>query len=639
MRSVLPFLLMLSVILVTLSGCRENQVVTDYTGQEYTNLKSTLTDGWNTWNTYSVLSHVLLPEALSINIYARDYESERLLKNAFIGNKVYRSEIAIPGDHTADGSYTDLQVGFETLGFRVQTTAENDNIIILITPVADSVNEGSIVIHPDIIWNRTGEILPEKDCMYAALPGKQIKIYPSLGNFIYNPGDSTFEFPVTDTIAITTGQPMKMESILDKIETAHLTFQSTRDTIEKVRDIMAAIQTVTTWNTIYDPTHDRVITPVSRIWNTGWDGYVLFCWDNYFVSYMFTLFSKELAYANAIEITNEITEPGFIPNFAATNDLKSRDRSQPPVGSLMVKEIYRKYQEKWFLYEVYDELLVWNRWWPQHRDTDGLLCWGSDPYEPLFQHATEQVQNCLQGAKYESGLDNSPMYDEAGFDTLTHQMMLADVGLNSLYIADCKALAGIATALDRDADARELLRRASRYSDNLEELWDKYFGMHLNMHTDTRQFSKRISPTNFYPLLAHSTTQKKAETMINYHFFYSNEFYGDWIIPSIARNDPAYPDNSYWRGRIWAPMNFLVYLGLRNYDLPRTREKLADKSAELLLENWKKYRFVNENYNAETGMGNDVRNSDNFYHWGGLLGMTYLIEQGYVLPTEEPLPE
>ncbi|MBL7112335.1 MAG: hypothetical protein ISS19_10390 [Bacteroidales bacterium] len=91
---------------------------------------------------------------------------------------------------------------------------------------------------------------------------------------------------------------------------------------------------------------------------------------------MFSMDNKELTYANAIEITHEITESGFVPNFAATNDLKSRDRSQPPVGSMTVKEIYKKYPEKWFLHEVFDDLLTWNRWWPENRNTDGLHCWG-----------------------------------------------------------------------------------------------------------------------------------------------------------------------------------------------------------------------------------------------------------------------
>ncbi|WP_425460037.1 MGH1-like glycoside hydrolase domain-containing protein [Exilibacterium tricleocarpae] len=34
-------------------------------------------------------------------------------------------------------------------------------------------------------------------------------------------------------------------------------------------------------------------------------------------------------------------------------------------------------------------------------------------------------------------------------------------------------------------------------------------------------------------------------------------------MPSIARNDPSFKDNTYWRGRIWAPMNFLGSVGLK----------------------------------------------------------------------------
>ena len=51
----------------------------------------------------------------------------------------------------------------------------------------------------------------------------------------------------------------------------------------------------------------------------------------------------------------------------------------------------------------------------------------------------------MQGARYESGLDNSTMYDAPGYDAATNRMMLADVGLMSLYIADRDALVGAAS--------------------------------------------------------------------------------------------------------------------------------------------------------------------------------------------------
>jgi len=216
-------------------------------------------------------------------------------------------------------------------------------------------------------------------------------------------------------------------------------------------------------------------------------------------------------------------------------------------------------------------------------------------------------------------------------------MRLADAGLTGLYIADCNALSEIAGVLGKDKEQRELKDRGSYYTKNLQKLWSEDKGFFLNMHTDSKEFNNRTSPTNFYPLLGKAATQRQAERMIKEHFYNPDEFWGDWVIPSISRNDLAFHDNDYWRGRIWAPMNFLVYLGLCNYDLPDARKDLAEKSKNLLMKNWKAYRFINENYNSETGEGSDVMSSDNFYHWGALLGVTYLIEKGILLPPEEPL--
>ncbi len=76
-------------------------------------------------------------------------------------------------------------------------------------------------------------------------------------------------------------------------------------------------------------------------------------------------------------------------------------------------------------------------------------------------------------------------------------------------------------------------------------------------------------------------------------------------------------------------MNFLVYLGLRNYDLDRTRKDLAERSHKLLMKSWQSDRAIFENYNSITGVGTDVRSSDGYYHWGALLGVIGLMEQGY----------
>jgi len=159
-------------------------------------------------------------------------------------------------------------------------------------------------------------------------------------------------------------------------------------------------------------------------------------------------------------------------------------------------------------------------------------------------------------------------------------------------------------------------------------MWDEKTGMFLNLDLHTHHFSSRLSPTNFYPLLAGAATAQQARTMIAKHLRNPVEFWGEWVIPSIARNDSAYADQNYWRGRIWGPMNYLVYLGLRNYDKAAARD-VAAKSYELFLKEWAANRHVHENYNANTGSGDDVTSSDRFYHWGALLGyVEYLERQG-----------
>jgi hypothetical protein len=73
-------------------------------------------------------------------------------------------------------------------------------------------------------------------------------------------------------------------------------------------------------------------------------------------------------------------------------------------------------------------------------------------------------------------------------------------------------------------------------------------------------------------------------------------------------------------------MNWLVYLGLRNYDQPEARRQLAEKSRALFEQEWTRNGHVHENYNALTGAGDDVSSSDRFYHWGALLGLLSLQE-------------
>ena len=605
---------------------------------EYRELQKRVARGWNTWNTTSVLSHAHLPEGFAITLglkssgagphYQRDfYPANETLK---------RAEKIRLGPHADDGSYTELTLEWQSGGWAkdtpntyfVQSATEADEVFVFVTVKQRAERRPAhLYVEAGFLWNRPGHVTREGEVLRAEGGGRAFEVRQTAkdaGDPFGTTNTAYFSAALDGELAVYTG-PRKT---LDEVKA--IVARRQREHAERLSkwgdhaELFTAMQTILAWNLVYDPENDRAISPVSRLWNTNWGGYVLFDWDTYFAAFMYSIYNEDLAHANAVEVTKGWTKHGFVPNFASAYGLKSEDRSQPPVGSLMALEIFKRHRKTWFLQEVYEELLAWNRWWPGARGCQGVLCWGSDK-EVV---ALDGSGHTWQAALYESGLDNSPMYDEVPFNPDTNLLEQADVGLTGLYAADCRALAEIAEVLGQAADAAELRAREEKYAAALRGLWDEKSGMYLNRRTDTGRASPRLSPTNFYPLIAKVPTAAQAQRMAREHYFNPAEFHGEWVIPSIARNVSGFADQAYWSGRIWGPMNFLVYLGLRNYDLPEARADLVSRSKALLIRSWRSEGAIYENYNAITGAGNDVTSSDAFYHWGALLGVISLVEEG-----------
>lgn len=606
--------------------------------QKYEEMQRSIAKGWNTWDTRSVLRHVLLPYGVAVDINLIASDGERM-NHFFIGDRKKGSAQMRPGTHSYNGYYTDITALWNGVALRVESAADCLSNVIMISPQAENVSGGKVIISLKTLWQRANYVSSADNKFSIKTIADNLDITGEvLGEFIEN-RNGEIVLSADKPVIINCGINLTVEEAQTLIEEHRSNFvASNKKKYGSCYDEYNAMQNVLGWDNIYDPTICKVITPVSRIWNVGWSnspdlgGFVLFCWDTYFASMMLSTDSKELAYANAVEITRGITEQGFVPNFYTESNYKSRDRSQPPVGTLAAWNIYQKYKDKWFLELLYDDFLKWNRWWDTNRKTDGLLCWGSSPFKPVTYRYWELVGvNETFGGALESGQDNSHMYDSIPFDKQKNQQMLNDVGLNSLYIMDCNLLAKIADELEQRKDADELRLRSKMYSERLSGLWDKKDAFYYNFRTDTKEFSRRTSPTNFYPLLANLPSDKQAEKMLCCHLMNPDEYWGEWIIPATPRNDPAFKDNTYWRGRIWAPLNFLVYMGLHNYDtlvINDIRRQFSEKSKNLLLKSWNSHQYVFENYNATTGRGDDVENSDKFYHWGALLGFINLIEQG-----------
>jgi len=597
-------------------------------------LTAHLAHGWNTWNTRSLLSHVLLPEGFAINLGVKDYWKPAYLKEALMAIAPGREATCRPALRAYDGSYTDLRLEWRDLRLRVQSATDGEDLLLLITPEHDLSRHAVLVAETGLLWNRPGSIEHRAPGVIAArCPLREILVFAANplveDEFHVQTQTPYFAVRLDGPVGFASGRQRSVEEISRVVAAAQARSHAELRRFGDDAEVAEAIQTCIAWNTIYDPGLRRVVTPVSRDWNTHhFGGVVLFGWDTFFAALLASVGSRELAFANAIAMAKAAAPAGFIPNWIGGTGCITLDRSMPQVGGLVVEQIHRRYQERWFLEEVYPDLYRSNRWYAEHRLRDGFICLGSNHFPPVVGtwEETNGVGQLL-GAKFEFGLDNSPMYDDIPFDAASGLMLLADVGQMSLHIADSVAIAGFADELGRHDDARELRAHAAQLTERLGSLWDEHSGIFRNRDLSSGHPSPRISPTSFYPLLIGAATPAQIRRLVDEHLFNEEEFWGEWVIPVTPRNDPAFADQNYWRGKIWAPVNFLVYLALRRAGETGAAKQLADKSRALLLHEWRLHGHVHENYSADTGLGCDRPDSDRFYQWGGLLGLIALMER------------
>jgi hypothetical protein len=266
----------------------------------------------------------------------------------------------------------------------------------------------------------------------------------------------------------------------------------------------------------------------------------------------------------------------------------------------------------------------WSAWWradkngrPRRGRSSGLFTWGSDLGLVIDSPAPwENSANDHQKAAWESGQDDLPNWDEAGWDESTETLDLDAVDLNSYLALDDECLSTIAAELGDEGKSRFYHKRYEDLARRMNEaLWNDNLGIYVDRFHDGR-FSSRLAASNFLPLLAGVPTQEQAERILE-TLCDPCKFWGERVIPSISRDDPAYGDQQYWRGSIWPPMNYLIHAGLRRYGFDEVAGELAERSVNLFLPPWREHGYSHENYDSRTGEGGGHRHQS----WGPLLAL------------------
>jgi putative isomerase len=379
-----------------------------------------------------------------------------------------------------------------------------------------------------------------------------------------------------------------------------------------------AIRDIVGWNTIWDEVNARPYTAVTRIWNLG--TFAVWYNDQTYAALLAGVFDTNLARENMAVAHAGATPQGNIACIVTSKD-QWVDRSQPPLGSLIAWQLYLRSGERSGLQAVYEALARNQRWWRAMRDPDGsglISCGTSDVGEGLYK-------GTHFGARNETGMDNSATHDEAIYDPDSRSLSTWDLGLNCAVALDAEMLANMARVLGLPDDATEFATLAETSRTLIrEKLWDDSRGLFANRQRKGG-FVRSVSPTSFYPLVCGAASEEQARRLLD-HLHDPATFGGDWVLANATRDDPAFADNVYWRGRIWPNVNYMVWLGLRRYDLTDDARMIAEKSWALFQKSWVSGRIAAENYSAVTGEAMDQGDTDPFYIWAGLLPLMAVAE-------------
>jgi putative isomerase len=388
-----------------------------------------------------------------------------------------------------------------------------------------------------------------------------------------------------------------------------------------------AVRDVIGWNTVWDPINRRPYTSLSRNWvSQKFGGFGVWLDDIFYHALMAGLFDAEVARENLRAIYAGATAAGNLPCLVTGRD-SWIDRTQPPIGSLICWMLHKRLGSRDLLQEAWPVLLANHDWWWRTRDGngDGLVEYGTSPVGGGLYRGTKLA------AKDESSMDNSPTHDEAKLDTTSWTLDCADVGLNSLLALDGEMLALIAAELGEVAEAERLAARAEALKARIaDRLWDPARKVFAN-RLWSGEFVRSLAPTSFYPLLCGAATPEQARAMVAL-LSDPAKFGGDWLLPSVTRDDPAFPDNVYWRGRIWPPLNFLVYQGLKRAGFPAEASLLAENGYRLFRGEWEANRHCPENFGAVSGRALDQPDTDPFYGWGALMPAIAVAETTDITP-------
>lgn len=586
-----PVILLSALLILMLNSCIQSDAdMNPENINSQQEMNSYLLNGWNPWNNENLLSYVLMPEGLSLQLTFRQGPNAEkppfYLDRVLSGTKTEgENPHVILLEHAYDGTYSEMILEWKNTKARLQTATHGENLYILYTPLKLPENPPLMILETGMMYNMEGEIEKHPGFIQVDLGTNSFGVSSTASDlYLPLPIATPYISVRADTIsAFYTGRKRDFDYIHRFVNNRKQQLRETRTPYGDLAEPFESMQSALAWNLICDVGNLRPVITTSRLQNEK-KGKLQLSMPDFFTAAQAGIDHKYHAFSMAL---------------ATAEDLASDTghAEMPPVGSIVTQILYEKYPEKWFLEEIFDDLFIYNTAWARKHDHKGWFLSSSPKISDLAYPQGKNQQN----SQY------------------------ASVELLSLYIADCNLLAGFATILGKTKESEVLKQMSENYSRKLMELWDTREGIYKDKNIYSGVFSASAQPTSLVSLLTRVPGKDQAEKMIEN--YYLNEDVWNGNLPLSSNTKPGEAENC----RLCLPhLNFLIYFGFENYGLEDASLELAAHSLDLFTTNRKEGYIPSAIYRLDCDtLNTDSHSAIELSPAGGLLTLIALIEYGY----------
>mgnify|MGYP006283516397 CR=1 FL=1 len=300
-------------------------------------------------------------------------------------------------------------------------------------------------------------------------------------------------------------------------------------------------------------------------------------------------------------------EDGMLPFSLCIDDYtyERREIIQPFILPLAVWDYYLKSGDRQFLLKAIPVLAKFDTWMSTHRD-------------PKMENL---VHLEVPG---ESGWDNSKRYVlsdhlvQPESPMLKQQRWIQSPDFNTYVFLGRKLVARMARETDDSELAQDFTAKADATAKAIQEMWNDDMGLFMDRFEDNHEEIPTRTPGGIIPVLGGFATAAQAEKTEE-NLLDEDLFWSDYPVCTLARSDPQYTVRdeyfSYWNGRVWPPINWLVIEAMCQAGCYNTAAELIKRSLRMC--NASGEAWCMENYHPDTGYPFFSHNIFN-YIWGGL---------------------